>query len=99
MMINKNYKTMKKIIIIPDVHGRSFWRDLVAQYKNQEEIQIVFLGDYLDPYPFERITPEQSIIEFKDIIEEAKNSNNKLVLTSLISGTPPAFSITLFVLT
>ena len=41
-----------RYVIIPDVHGRSFWRKAVAE---AGEAQIVFLGDYLDPYPEEGI--------------------------------------------
>ena len=41
----------RKLIIIPDVHGRSFWRDAV---KRNPGAEFIFLGDYLDPYPDER---------------------------------------------
>ena len=34
-----------KITIIPDFHGRPFWRDAV---KDVADTPIVFLGDYLD---------------------------------------------------
>ena len=43
------------IIIIPDVHGRKFWREAVEKYPDADTI---FLGDYLDPYPAEGISPE-----------------------------------------
>lgn len=35
------------MVIIPDVHGRDFWKPVVEVHKNEE---IVFLGDYVDPY-------------------------------------------------
>lgn len=38
-----------KVLIIPDVHGRTFWRTPVSQYKDEVD-KIIFLGDYLDPY-------------------------------------------------
>ena len=41
---------LKKIIIIPDVHGRTFWRNAVEKYRNVKDVHIVFLGDYVDPY-------------------------------------------------
>ena len=41
---------MEEIIIIPDVHGRTFWREAIEKYRNKENTQIIFLGDYLDPY-------------------------------------------------
>lgn len=52
-------------IIIPDVHGRTFWRDAV---KGNEDARIIFLGDYIDPYPYEGITPAQALAEFRDIV-------------------------------
>lgn len=36
------------MIIIPDIHGRTFWKEAVAERKPDETV--VFLGDYLDPY-------------------------------------------------
>ena len=44
----------KKIIIIPDVHGRRFWRDAI---QSDDYDKVIFLGDYLDPYPDEGIGP------------------------------------------
>ena len=38
------------MIIIPDIHGRTFWKDAVRGRENEK---IIFLGDYLDPYPDE----------------------------------------------
>ena len=35
------------MIIIPDIHGRNFWKNAVKGHENEE---IVFLGDYVDPY-------------------------------------------------
>jgi predicted phosphodiesterase len=67
-----------KVLIVPDVHGRLFWRkakELVKEYK-----QIVFLGDYLDPYPVEGITPREAFSEFKDIIEFKKAYPKKVTL-------------------
>lgn len=66
------------ILIIPDVHGRTFWRrakDLVKQYQ-----KIIFLGDYLDPYGYERITPDMALVEFLDIIEFKKKYPKKVTL-------------------
>ena len=39
---------MSKILLIPDIHGRDFWKKA-----KDFEGEIVFLGDYLDPYRFE----------------------------------------------
>lgn len=42
-----------KYLIVPDVHGRSFWQRPVEECLSGSDCKIVFLGDYLDPYPYE----------------------------------------------
>jgi len=64
------------MVVIPDIHGRSFWKDAV---KGRENEDIVFLGDYMDPYDYEDIDYAQAIGNFKEIIEFA-NSHNKVTL-------------------
>lgn len=66
------------VLIVPDVHGRTFWRrakDLAKQYQ-----KIIFLGDYLDPYGYEGITPDMALEEFKEIIEFKKKYPKKVTL-------------------
>lgn len=55
------------MIIIPDVHGRLFWKEPVAKALGKEHI--VFLGDYLDPYEYEGITPEMAFHVLEEIVE------------------------------
>lgn len=69
---------MSKILIIPDVHGRTFWHK--AKEIIDEVEKVVFLGDYLDPYPDEDITPDNAIIEFCKILEFKEQYMNKVVL-------------------
>lgn len=64
---------MKDILVIPDVHGRTFWADAIEKYPDAE---VIFLGDYLDPYPVEKITPEEAIANFKRILCYAKTHSN-----------------------
>ena len=72
---------MKKIIIIPDVHGRTFWREPVKKYKNVEGVHIVFLGDYLDPYEnIDFIYKAEAFAIFEEIIDEARSANNITLL-------------------
>lgn len=72
---------MKKIIIIPDVHGRTFWREPVKKYKNVEGVHIVFLGDYLDPYEnIDFIYKAEAFAVFEEIIDEARSANNITLL-------------------
>lgn len=42
-----------KAIIIPDVHGRDFWRASVQKAIKETDAKIIFLGDYTDPYTHE----------------------------------------------
>lgn len=65
------------MIVIPDIHGRVFWKEAV---KNRENEEIVFLGDYLDPYPDEDISPESALKNFKEIIEFKKAHSENVVL-------------------
>ena len=67
-----------KILIIPDVHGRTFWHKAKEMIDSVDKV--VFLGDYLDPYPSEGITTEQAIEEFKDIIQFKKDNMDKVIL-------------------
>lgn len=69
---------MSKILIIPDVHGRTFWR--VAEEVINEMDKVVFLGDYLDPYPEENITPDDALNEFCKILEFKNKYPEKVVL-------------------
>lgn len=49
---------MKRVLIIPVIHGRIFWKEdvtaMMADIDNHV-IDVVFLGDYVDPYPQEGI--------------------------------------------
>lgn len=54
------------MIIIPDVHGRLFWESPVKESLRKEHI--LFLGDYLDPYEYEGITPDEAFLVFKEIV-------------------------------
>lgn len=35
-----------RILIIPDVHGRTFWREPVLDTLQDTDSRIIFLGDY-----------------------------------------------------
>ena len=66
-----------KLTIIPDVHGRPFWRDAV---KDVEVTPVIFLGDYLDPYPQDIVTWEDAIQGLNDIIELKKKNPERVTL-------------------
>lgn len=44
-----------KILIVPDVHGRSFWREPVMKALKEGRGEVIFLGDYTDPYQDENV--------------------------------------------
>ena len=67
----------KKILIIPDVHGRSFWRTAVA---SGDYDRIIFLGDYVDPYPDERIGELTALHGLMDIIDFYDRHPDQVVL-------------------
>ena len=67
------------ILIIPDVHGRPFWKDAVEKHLEECD-KIIFLGDYLDEYPDENITRKQSKENFKEIINLKENNRDKVIL-------------------
>lgn len=68
----------KKVIIVPDVHGRVFWKDILPFVEDCEKI--VFLGDYHDPYLHEGIDYNQSFANFLEIVDFAKKHSDKVVL-------------------
>lgn len=65
-----------KLIILPDIHGRDFWKIAV----DFPDIPVIFLGDYLDPYRDEKITADAAIDNFKQIIEFAESRDNVTML-------------------
>ena len=82
---------MKKILVIPDVHGRDFWFEPVKETLENTDAHIIFLGDYHDPYRFEFFDDDNDDIEdlsyldtsynrFISIIELKKKHPNRITL-------------------
>ena len=66
-----------KTLVIPDIHGRTLWKDpRVINFEGK----IIFLGDYVDHYSSENIYWKDSINNFKEIIEFAKSNDNVILL-------------------
>lgn len=63
-------------LIIPDVHGRDFWKDAANRFPGN----IVFLGDYLDPYPLEGISPDEAFTNFQEILSFKKANPDRVTL-------------------
>jgi hypothetical protein len=66
---------MRTILIIPDTHGRKFWRKALEII--DEVDKVIFLGDYLDPYD---VSEEECLIEFKEIVEFKLKYPDKVIL-------------------
>lgn len=69
---------MSKILVLGDIHGRNFWKKPCENLNNYDKV--VFLGDYFDPYDFEKITIIDCINNFKEIIELKEKYDEKIVL-------------------
>lgn len=69
--------SMNDILIIPDVHGRTYWREAVKKYPDAPTI---FLGDYHDPYPYENISESESFANFREIVAYARNHTSVILL-------------------
>ena len=69
---------MGKILIIGDVHGRTFWKEACSHKDDFEKI--VFLGDYVSPYPYEEISNDEAIGVFREILDFKKENPEKVVL-------------------
>ena len=54
-------------LVIPDSHGRKFWRQAIANNIEQVD-KVIFLGDYLDPYP-EEIKENPELMECSDFYD------------------------------
>lgn len=62
-----------EVLVLPDIHSRSFWKESVDKWTGQ----IIFLGDYIDPYSFEwpdelpnSVNSLLEILDFKDCNQE-----------------------------
>lgn len=68
---------MNRILIFPDIHGRTFWQSVDP--KNYD--LIIFLGDYVDPYPQEGITPEMALENLNNLVKFKELHPNTVFLT------------------
>ncbi|MDR1224800.1 MAG: metallophosphoesterase [Tannerella sp.] len=66
---------MREILIVPDVHGRKFWEPAL-DYKGE----IIFLGDYVDPYPSEGFTQANALYALSKIVELKQQNPDRVTL-------------------
>ena len=68
------------MLILPDIHGRDFWRKPVQETLKEGDEKIIFLGDYLDPYDDEGITDAVAFGGLQDIIRFKQEHPDKVTL-------------------
>lgn len=78
-----------KLILISDIHGRSYWKQLLSDYKKEIETadKIIFMGDYLDHYEGEKDPYQDAFIDsdsefenFKLILDYKRENMDKVIL-------------------
>lgn len=85
MNINAMEKNVK-ILLIPDVHARDFWREPVKEMltEKKEGTRIIFMGDYCDPYsedfPTDFDYQAKAIDTFREIIALKKEHPEYITL-------------------
>ena len=73
---------MTKLLLIPDVHGRKFWKDAIEKHFDECD-KVIFLGDYLDAYPDEEITRKQEKDNFAEILKLKENNRITVIIISI----------------
>lgn len=78
-----------KLLIIPDIHGRRFWKHDIDEHLDEVD-HVIFLGDYLDHYTYEKdpfkeegnelILCKDELPNLEDIIELKKKYPEKITL-------------------
>lgn len=73
---------MKKAFIVPDVHGRSFWKEAKEAIADDSIEKVIFLGDYFDPYDDEGVFIDHDDIvnSFNEIVEFKKANPDRVIL-------------------
>lgn len=74
-----NHNQTTKIIVVPDVHGRLFWKGPIKKYLDVVD-RVVFLGDYLDPYEDEDGIADDIYQNLMEIIALKQENMEKVVL-------------------
>lgn len=79
------------MIIISDIHGRSYWKHLLKRHgilkDGKVNEPVLFMGDYLDHYPHEYdpylknfITNTDEVSNFEEILDLKKNNLENVIL-------------------
>lgn len=73
----KKFDKEHELLIVPDVHGRTFWQEPVLQ---GDYAHVIFLGDYCDPYPQEGIYPDEAVEIFQKVVDFASSHADSTTL-------------------
>lgn len=76
---------MTKILVIPDIHGRDFWKEPCYNWDGR----IVFLGDYHDPYGeyvVEEPDKAESLINLKELVAFVENRRHTSSVICLLGN-------------
>ena len=65
----------REILVVPDIHGRDFWYPAL-DYKGE----VIFIGDYTDPYPQEGFEEKDAYEGMLKIIEFKKQNPDRVTL-------------------
>ncbi len=65
---------MNKVLVVPDIHGRDFWQEPC----NKWDGQIIFLGDYHDPYNWQVSTTE-SLANLHNLVDFYNNNTDRCI--------------------
>lgn len=73
---------MKKAecILFPDIHGRDFWKKGLDGSCGWDAPKYIFLGDYFDPYPSEKITQGGAIRNWYEMNLALKDHLDKKIV-------------------
>ena len=63
-----------KTIVLGDTHGRSIWKDIVAQ---EQADRVIFIGDYFDSFDIDPVVQQHN---FKEIIEFKEKGECEIIL-------------------
>ena len=80
---------MSKVLVLPDLHGRKFWRQAISDNIGKVD-KVIFLGDYLDPYPNE-IDNSRETMECNDFYDVEGLSNMLNDIISLKKNEPKKY--------
>lgn len=65
-----------KILVLGDLHCRLFWREAVESWDDY----IIFLGDYIDPYPYEFEKEPNPIDTLLDVLNFKDRNQDRVTL-------------------